>query len=160
LCFLDLIFYVFLYVVYFLRLQLFLRFIASSRYIFKNWFLWAYFEKLQFIDKTGFPPTAIRLSAFCLRFWRKRRTSLMCKVSRINSQLKLQSVSPDWRDSLVPILTKLVIIWGPMLLYCHFKNKELKGIRPSNITRYIHQQRPIRSQDSAHIYNEVLMRSI
>jgi hypothetical protein len=135
-------------------------FTASSRYIFENWFLWTYFEKIAIIDKTGFPPTAFRLSAFCLRFWRKEEHVWCAKVSRINSQLKLQLVSLDWRDSLVPILTKLVIIWGPMLLYCHFRNKELKGIRPSNITRYIHQQRPIRSQDSAHIYNEVLMRSI
>jgi hypothetical protein len=34
-------------------------FIASSRYVFENWFLWAYFEKLQFIDKTGNGHTAI-----------------------------------------------------------------------------------------------------
>jgi hypothetical protein len=80
-------------------------FIASGRYIFKNWFLWTYFEKLQFIDKTGFPPTS-----FWLQFEEKEEQVWCAKVSRINSQLKLQSVSPDWRDSLVPILTKLVII--------------------------------------------------
>jgi hypothetical protein len=95
---------------------------------------------LQFIDKTGFLPAAFRLPAFAcsLMF---QDTDWCAKCRRINSQLELWISFPQIDEIMVSILMKLVIIWGPILLYCHFKNKSLQEKRPSNISHTIYTNR-------------------